>query len=332
MKNNILFTNAGRRATLLKNFKHSLKNDCQIIATDNWSVAPALFCADKYYITPKITEETYINKILEICKKERINAITTLIDPEIMLLAKNRELFIQNGILPLCPSFETANICFNKYEMFKFLRKNDIPTVLTYDNIEKFRIGLNNNEIKFPVFIKPINGSGSVGAQKVLNLEELECLINENKFNYIIQEYMDCEDFDADVYVDTISHKVVSIFSKRKIETRIGGASKTISFKDNNLFDFIQTIISKFEFNGPIDMDFFYKNGNYYLSEINPRFGGAYLHAYGAGVDFPKYIANNINGIENKSEIGNYDENILMLMYDDVIITKLENLKGDYND
>ena len=45
------------------------------------------------------------------------------------------------------------------------------------------------------------------------------------------------------------------------------------------------------KFNGPLDMDFFYQNGEYYLSEINPRFGGAYLHAYGAGVDFIKMIA-----------------------------------------
>lgn len=46
-------------------------------------------------------------------------------------------------------------------------------------------------------------------------------------------------------------------------------------------------------------MDFFIKNGEYFLSEINPRFGGAYLHAYGAGVDFVKLILNNMHGIEN---------------------------------
>ena len=126
-------------------------------------------------------------------------------------------------------------------------------------------------------------------------------------------------DCDADVYVDTISHKAVAAFSKRKIETRIGGASKTISFKDPKLFAFIQEVCSAFEFNGPLDMDFFIKDGEYYLSEINPRFGGAYLHAYGAGV-------NNINGIENPVNIGDYDDDVLMLMYDDVVIAKASDL------
>ena len=137
---------------------------------------------------------------------------------------------------------------------------------------------------------------------------------------------MDGVDMDADVYIDTISHKAVSAFSKRKLETKIGGASKTISFKDEKLFDFIRKIVDAFEFNGPVDMDFFYNDGTYYLSEVNPRFGGAYLHAYGAGVDFVKLIKNNVNGIENKPRFGNYEEGIVMMMYDSVIITKVDNI------
>lgn len=79
-------------------------------------------------------------------------------------------------------------------------------------------------------------------------------------------------------------------------------------------------------------MDFFYKDGNYYLSEINPRFGGAYLHAFGAGVDFVSMIVNNIKGIENISQIGNYEEGVLMLMYDDVVIVNEKDLLRDYHD
>ena len=73
-------------------------------------------------------------------------------------------------------------------------------------------------------------------------------------------------------------------------------------------------------------MDFFYKNGKYYLSEINPRFGGAYLHAFGAGVDFYKLILNNMNGEKSLESIGNYENDILMMMYDDVVIKKLSEL------
>ncbi|NLN72574.1 MAG: carbamoyl phosphate synthase, partial [Thermoplasmatales archaeon] len=59
-----------------------------------------------------------------------------------------------------------------------------------------------------------------------------------------------------------------------------------------------------------------------YLSEINPRFGGAYLHAYGAGVDFIKLIENNANGIENEPVFGDYEDDVVMMMYDSVVIRK----------
>lgn len=332
MKYNILCCNVGRRGRLMIDFKEVLKGKGIVVGTDNWSVSPAIFLADKQYVVPKITDPTYIATVLDICKKENIKAITTFIDPEIEILSHNRELFIQNGVLPLCPSINSAELCFDKYKMYQHLTEKGVRTVLTYNSLELFKDGIEKGEISFPVFIKPISGSGSVGAQRVNTMEELRILFNEDKFNYIIQELMTGGDCDVDVYVDCISHKPVAAFSKKKIETRIGGASKTISFKDPKLFEFIDDVCSVLELNGPCDMDFFYKDGEYYLSEINPRFGGAYLHAYGAGVNFVKLIMNNIDGIENKSEIGNYEDGVLMLMYDDVVIVKEQNLLRDYHD
>ncbi len=323
--NNIMFCSCGRRAQLLKFLKQSLGNSCNIIAVDLQDTAPALYAADKSFLVPRIDSPEYLDIIRNIAKENNVKAITTLIDPEIELLAKNRNLFEEDNILVLAPTETTAHYCFDKFEMFKFLTSKNIRTVLTYDTLENFRKGYEAYEIEFPVFIKPRTGSGSVGIHKCNTMEELESYIEEGKFNYIIQEFMTNGDCDADVYVDCISHNPVAAFSKKKLETKIGGASKTISFKDPKLFDFINEICNVLEFNGPIDMDFWYKNGEYYLSEINPRFGGAYLHAFGAGVDFFKLIQNNMEGKVNKSIIGEYKENILMMMYDSVMIIDKNN-------
>lgn len=326
--NNIMFCSVGRRGRLLRDAKESFGDNCWIIGTDNNATAPALFFADKQYVVPRIDAPEYIDSILSICKENEVKAITTVIDPEIEVLANNREIFLANDILPLCPDKVSAQYCFDKYEFFKYLTRKGIRTVLTFHSIIDFEIALSKGEITFPVFMKPICGSGSVGAHRVHSMEELLVDWNSGEHDYIIQELMTGGDCDADVYVDCISHKAVAAFSKRKIETRVGGASKTISFKDQKLFDFICEIVKAFNFSGPLDMDFFIKDGEYYLSEINPRFGGAYLHAYGAGVDFFKLIENNINGRINDSIIGQYDEDVLMLMYDDVVITKKSNLSN----
>lgn len=323
---NILFCSAGRRCELLKDFRKTMGNSGKIIATDINVTAPAIYMADRYYIVPRITDKQYIPTILDICKKEKIQVITTLIDPEIMLLSENRDKFEALGVVVLAPYKETAEICFDKYEMFKYLKKNKIRTVLTYGNFEEFAEGLGKKEIDFPVFVKPRKGSGSVGARKIDDIDSLMSALAEDK-SLIVQEYMgNALDVDADIYVDIISGQVVSIFSKKKLETKIGGASKTVSFKDEKLNGFIIDAIKYFKFNGPLDMDLWYRDGAYYLSEVNPRFGGGYLHAYGAGVDFVKLISNNINGITNKPNFENYDNDIVMMMYDSVVIKKIQDL------
>src|SRR5574344_2137600 len=110
---NILFCSVGRRATLLKDFRKSMDGCGKIIGADLSPVAPALFFADETYLVPRIDDPTYYDKILEICEKSDVKAITTLIDPEIELLAKHREELVKKGILPLCPADWTAHLCFD---------------------------------------------------------------------------------------------------------------------------------------------------------------------------------------------------------------------------
>ncbi len=323
---NILFCSVGRRCELLKNFRQTLGDDLKIVVTDNSPYAPAPAFADVCYRVPLINDPKYVPMILDICKKEKIDAVTTLIDPEISILAAHRAEFEELGVEVLAPYKETADLCFDKYEMFKYLKENGVPTVLTFGSFADFKESYDRGEISFPVFVKPRTGSGSVGARRVDTLELLE-EVTARSPELIIQEFMNAKDMDADVYVDTVSQEVVAIFSKKKISTTIGGANKTISFKDDALFEFVKNAMKVFKFNGPLDMDLFYKDGQYYLSEINPRFGGAYLHAYGAGVDFPSFIYRNVVKKEaNKPVIGEYEEDVVMLMYDSVVIDKEKNL------
>lgn len=324
---NLLFCSVGRRCELLKDFRKTLGDGVKIVVTDNSEVAPAMAFADRAYQVPLITAPEYIPMILEICKKENIHGVTTLIDPEIALLAEHRGEFEALGVVVFAPYSETAKLCFNKYEMFRFLTEHKINTVKTYGTYEEFLSAYEKGEICLPVFVKPRTGSGSVGARKIETLALLKQVTDADE-SLIIQELMTGMDLDADVYVDTVSHKPVAIFSKRKLSTTIGGANKTISFKDERLFDFIKKALGTMEFNGPLDMDFFYQDGKYYLSEINPRFGGAYLHAYGAGVDFIKLIRENIKGNENPEQIGNYDEDVVMMMYDSVVIRKKSEIEA----
>lgn len=322
---NYLLCSVGRRGELVKYFKQTISSSSVVVATDNSQYAPALYLADKQYIVPRIDDPDYINVLLGICAKEKISAVMTFIDPEIEILAHHRNQFAAIGVEVLVPYENTARLCYDKFELYKYLKQSGIKTVETWGSMESFDSALSLHNVNFPVFVKPRTGSGSVGARKIECYEELVSAIKSDP-SLIIQEYMNCIDLDADVYIDLISHQAVSAFSKHKIETRIGGANKTVSFKDPKLFDFIRKISGVMDFYGPIDMDFFYREGEYYLSEINPRFGGAYLHAYGAGINFIKLIENNLMGVENPAVFGDYDCGVVMMMYDSVVICKAEEI------
>lgn len=109
---NILFCSVGRRATLLKDFRLSMNSCGKIVAVDLSPVAPALFYADEAYLVPRIDAPDYYDKVLEICEKSDIKAITTLIDPEIELLASIGRICLQKVFyryvlligLPVCAS------------------------------------------------------------------------------------------------------------------------------------------------------------------------------------------------------------------------------------
>ena len=322
---NYLMLSVGRRGELLKDFRRSLPEGSLLVATDASPYAPALYFADRRYIVPTIHDPAYLDTLLSICQKEHIRALTTFIDPEIELLARHRARFEALGVEVLAPYEDTARLCFDKFAMYQYLVTKGIPTVLTFGTLSDFDAALKEHQIDFPVFVKPRTGSGSVGARRIDCYSALKEAMDEDP-TLIIQELMSGLDLDADVYIDTVSHQAVSAFSKRKLETRIGGASKTVSFKDDRLFELIQNIASAFRFNGPVDMDFFYRDGQYYLSEINPRFGGAYLHAYGAGVDFIRLIEQNLHGKANAPLFGNYEEGVVMMMYDSVVIKRPDEL------
>lgn len=322
---NYLLLSVGRRVELLKCFKKTIGVNSTLVATDMSPYAPALYVADKQHIVSNIYNCNYIDMLIGICRSEHINVVTTCIDPEIEILAKHRIKFEELGIIVLTPERKTAEICFDKYMMFKYLQRYTIPTIMTWNSIDEFDEIFQKGDVIFPVFVKPKCGSGSVGAKKIYNYNSLCHAVKENH-ELIIQEYMDGIDLDVDVYVDIISHEPVSIFAKKKLETRIGGACKAISFKDIRLCELIQRICKIFKFYGPINMDFFYCQGKYYLSEINPRFGGAYIHAYASGVNFIELIENNLHHKINIPCFEQYSEDIIMMMYDSIIIKNKDEL------
>jgi carbamoyl-phosphate synthase large subunit len=103
---------------------------------------------------------------------------------------------------------------------------------------------------------------------------------------------------------------------------RAGETDKAVSFKDPALFDLIERFVLEAGYRGQIDIDIFDIGGTYFISEVNPRFGGGYPHAYESGCDHMSLILNNLQGRPNPRNIGAYDEGICMMKYNEVKIVR----------
>ena len=319
---NILILSVGTRNKIIQYFKKAFEDIGKIIVTDMSEIAPAVYEADKFYRVPRMTEEGYIDIILDICKKEKINAVLTLIDPELSLLAANKERFQEIGVTVIGSSYELCERCLNKWEMFQWLQAHGYLCAKSYIDKNAFFADVEAGKIDYPVFVKPVCGSASIAISKVYDKETVELLFAHNE-GLMIQEFLNGQEIGADCYIDMISQEVVSIFTKKKLVMRAGETDKAVSFKADKLFALIGKFIKESGFLGQIDIDIFEIEGEYYISEVNPRFGGGYPHAYECGCDHMALIKNNLQGIKNSKNIGNYEENLYMMKYNEIMVRRI---------
>lgn len=318
---NILLLSVGTRNKVVQYFKKTFSGTGNVIVTDASPLAPALYDADKYYIVPIMSDPGYLDIILDICKCENISGVLSLIDPELSLLAQNQEKFAEIGCTVIGSSYDLCEMSLNKWKMYQWLSSRGYRCAKSYIDKEKFYSAVECGEVGYPVFVKPVCGSASIAISKAYDKETVETIWNHSG-GLMIQEYLNGQEIGADVYIDMISGEVVSIFTKKKLKMRAGETDKAVSFKDEKLFMLIEQFVKEAGFCGQIDIDIFDINGEYYISEVNPRFGGGYPHAYECGCDHMKMIMNNLHGRAYEKRIGEYAENTYMMKYNEVKIRR----------
>ena len=319
---NILILSSGTRNKVVQYFKAALNGKGRVICTDMSNLAPSIYESDQFYTVPRMTAPGYIDVILDICKKEKIDGVLSLIDPELSLLAENKERFAAVGTTVIGSTYELCEMSLDKFQMFRWLTEHGYRCAKSYIDEEAFFADVAAGKAKYPVFVKPARGSASIAISKVYDRETIELLFAHSD-GLMIQEFLDGQEIGADVYIDMNSHRVVSIFTKKKILMRAGETDKAVSFQDEKLFALIKQFAEEAGYTGQIDIDLLQVDGEYFISEVNPRFGGGYPHAYECGCNHMELIVNNLEGKTNDGRIGQYEEGIYMMKYNEVMVRRI---------
>ena len=318
---NILIASCGTRNKIIQYFKRAMAGRGRVVATDCNPNAPALYDADCHYIVPRITADNYMDVIYDICRKEKIDGILSLIDPELSLLALHEKEFEALGVKVIGSSYELCERTLNKWEMYQWLTAHGYKCARSYMDVDAFLSDVRKGVIGYPVFVQPAKGSASISISKAEDEETVRLLMSHGE-EMMIQEFLDGQEIGADCYIDMVSGETVSVFTKKKLVMRAGETDKGISFRDERLFDLIEKFIDESGFRGQIDIDLFDIGGVYYISEVNPRFGGGYPHAYECGVDHMTLILNNLEGRANDPIIGQYEEGLVMMKYNEIMVRR----------
>lgn len=320
---NLLILSCGTRDKVVQYFKAAFAGKGRVVCTDCSPYAPALYEADAHYIVPRITAPEYLDVIYEICRKEAVTGVLSLIDPELSLIAANEAQFRALGVQIIGSDYALCERTLDKWALFVWMEEHGYPCARTYRTMGSFGAALERGEVQFPVFVKPMKGSASIQIARADDMETAAFLFAHGD-EMIIQEYMTGQEIGADVYIDLVSKKVVSIFTKKKLVMRAGETDKAVSFIDEKLFIFLTKFVEESGFAGQIDIDLFEKDGIYLISEVNPRFGGGYPHAYACGADHMTLIRNNLMGMENPVQIGGYATGKVMMKYNEIMLTDVK--------
>lgn len=310
---NILFTCAGRRTYLLKYFKENLSEGDKVVATDMQLSAPALQVADVKLQVPAVYDPEYVNITLNICREQKIDALLSLNDLELPILAENKARFEELGVKVIVSSPEVIDIAFDKYKTALWVESLGLTAPKTYIRLEDVKKALAAGEIDFPLFMKPRWGSGSIGLESVADMEELDIYYNllMKKIKktilatasvgdeYImIQEKLTGSEFGLDIMND-LNGRNVGVSVKQKLAMRAGETDKAVTVDLPEVREMGRKIGESLGHIGNLDVDIMQRaDGAYCVLELNPRFGGGFPFSYEAGVNMPKAIIQWIKGEE----------------------------------
>ena len=308
---NILFSCAGRRTYLLKYFKENLSVGDKIVATDMQLSAPALQVADMKIQVPAVYDPEYVNITLRICEEQKIDALFSLNDLELPILAENKARFEAIGVKVVVSDPKVIDIAFDKYKTAQWVESLGLTAPKTYVRLEDCKKALAAGEIDFPLFMKPRWGSGSIGLESIADMEELDIyyglLMKKIKKTILatasvgdeyimIQEKLTGSEFGLYI-MNVLDGKKIGVSVKQKLAMRAGETDKAVTVDLPQVREMGRKIGETLGHIGNLDVDIMQRaDGAYCVLELNPRFGGGFPFSYEAGVNFPKALIQMIKG------------------------------------
>ena len=265
---------------------------------------------DALYQVPAVDSPNYIDRLLEICKAEKVDVVLPFMSAELLPLIDRKRDFEAIGTRVSVADRYSVEITNNKYRLYQFMKKNNLP-------IPRFALIRKAEELiaaceacGYPhnaVCVKATELSGSRGIRIIKpDVSRFDILFHEkpNSFFTTLNELLstlnekdEMPEMMAMEYLPGMEGSVDLIADKGRIQymayrestVNLHSIPQAGELKDNTeAYAIAERVIKALEFSGSADLDF--KNdasGNPVLMEINPRIAATMKIFKEGGLNLP---------------------------------------------
>lgn len=298
---NVLLLSVGRQTYLVERFRKADGWD-NVFVGDSSSQALALRSADKSFVMPSFTDARYFEFLEQVIVEHHVDALISLHDLETVLLAQRSAALLDLGARFIGPTHEVALACFDKLLTADLLASCGVASPRTFSSVERVLGELAMGTLHFPLILKPRWGMASKGISTVTTTDELRFFydylrrtsapapdldgVTSTQDVVVIQEFIVGEEFGVDIINNLRGDFEVAV-TKKKLAMRGGETDRARLAYDPAIDALSRRISSRFRHLGSVDCDLLKRDGQAYVIDLNPRFGGGYIFSLAGGVDLP---------------------------------------------
>jgi carbamoyl-phosphate synthase large subunit len=328
MKITILISSVGRRVQLIECFRRSLRamnlSGC-IMGIDCSQSAPGAHLVDHFIRVPRCDARDFLATTLRICEEHNVSLLVPTIDTELSIYAGHRADFAAVGTTVVISAPETISICADKLLAHSWFIENGLPTVRQGTSAQ---IVARPSEWEFPVIAKPRCGSASVGVRVLNSLDSL-LDFSRDREDLVVEEMARGQEYTVNVFVNRQGRCVCAV-PHRRLEVRAGEVSKGVTVRHVRIMELISRVSERLPgAYGPLNVQgFLSSDGEFRITEINPRFGGGYPLAHQAGADFPQWLIEELLGLPSSASFDAWQDALTMLRYDSAVFLPSQDLEN----
>ena len=299
----VLFTCAGQRVDVVTAFARA---GARTVAVDANPLAPAVYHADVHAIVPRIDDPGYLPVLQELIREHEVKLIVPLTDLDQILLAEHRD---ELGAIVLLPDAEVVRRTADKYLTHVFFEEHGIPSPASWLPADL------PDDLEFPVLVKARLGFGSRDIYRAENREQLDFFLHYSRVDSFVQRVCPGKEFSIDVFCD-LEGRCLNSIPRTMIESKGGESIKGETIKDEELIEFGRVVAEALGIRGPANVQCFrVAEGRHEVTDVNPRFGGAFPLPRAAGSRYPELALALARGERPDPCLGNFREGIVMTRF-----------------